>query len=354
MTALYSANLPKKIESASAWKGADLVTQPRRWTRVLNSEEIAEIELATLRFKEAGIAIEEISPENFPLPQIGPHLKTLRNELQNGLGFTLIRGLPVDSFAMEELCTIFCGIGSYLGSMRSQNAQGHILGHVCDIGADLSDSNIRIYQTAKRQTFHTDSCDAVGLLCLKEAMEGGDSLLVATHTLYNEMVRLRPDLIPFLFEPIATDRRGEVPEGKLPFFTIPVLNWYKENLTGLYQRTYINSAQRFTEAPTPDPKHIEALDFFDELANDPDIHLRMRLQAGDMQFVYNHTNLHDRTAFRDHPKLGERRHLLRLWLALPNDRELPPVFRERYGEIEIGNRGGIVVKGTQLNVPLCP
>jgi len=80
----------------------------------------------------------------------------------------------------------------------------------------------------------------------------------------------------------------------------------------------------------------------------------MRLQAGDIQFVYNHTNLHDRTAFRDNPNLGERRHLLRLWLALPNDRELPPVFRERYGEIEIGNRGGIVVKGTQLNVPLCP
>ena len=354
MTALFNTELPKKFDSASAWKGADLATQPERWTQLLDSEQITEIENAAHVFGKSGVAPEAISPETFPLPRFGPVLVALRQELQHGLGFSLIRGLPVDSLSMEQRCTIFCGIGSYLGSARSQNARGHILGHVRDVGADLSDSNVRIYQTTKRQTFHTDSCDAVGLLCLKEAMEGGDSLLAATLTLYNEMARLRPDLVPFLFEPIATDRRGEVPEGQLPYFMIPVLNWYKGNLTGLYQRTYINSAKRFSDAPTPDPKHIEALDFLDELANDPDIHLRMRLQAGDIQFVYNHTNLHDRTAFRDYPEDNKRRHLLRLWLALPNDRELPPVFQERYGKIEIGNRGGIVVEGTRLNVPLLP
>jgi len=76
VNAIYSANLPNKFESSSAWKGADLVRQPTRWTRVLNSEEIAEIDLATVQFNKSGIAIEEISPENFPLPQIGPHLKT--------------------------------------------------------------------------------------------------------------------------------------------------------------------------------------------------------------------------------------------------------------------------------------
>ena len=49
-----------------------------------------------------------------------------------------------------------------------------------------------------------------------------------------------------------------------------------------------------------------------------------------------------------------RRHLLRLWLAIPGDRELPPVFAQRYGSIEIGNRGGIIVQDTRLNVPLEP
>ena len=43
---------------------------------------------------------------------------------------------------------------------------------------------------------------------------------------------------------------------------------------------------------------------------------------------------------------------MRLWLSLPGDRRLPPVFRQRYGSIEIGDRGGIVVADTEFCVPL--
>ena len=76
------------------------------------------------------------------------------------------------------------------------------------------------------------------------------------------------------------------------------------------------------------------------------------LQPGDMQFVYNHALLHDRTGFRDWPDVQKKRHLLRLWLSIPGDRPLPECFKQRYGSIEIGNRGGIITKGTKLNVPL--
>jgi hypothetical protein len=68
--------------------------------------------------------------------------------------------------------------------------------------------------------------------------------------------------------------------------------------------------------------------------------------------VYNHSLLHDRTAFVDHPDSAKRRHLLRLWLSLPGDRHLPPVFTQRYGSITVGDRGGIVVAGTEFCVPL--
>ena len=121
-----------------------------------------------------------------------------------------------------------------------------------DVGADLSNPNVRIYQTSERQTFHTDSTDCVGLLCLREAMEGGDSLLVSTITLYNEVQKRRPDLAEILFQPIPTDRRGEIPPGEKAYFEIPILNWYESRLTGLYQRTYINSSQRLDEAAAPD------------------------------------------------------------------------------------------------------
>ena len=61
--------------------------------------------------------------------------------------------------------------------------------------------------------------------------------------------------------------------------------------------------------------------------------------------------LHDRTGFEDWPALGKRRHLLRLWLSMPGDRALPEIFATRFGSVEIGARGGIVIEGTKLRVP---
>ena len=134
--------------------------------------------------------------------------------------------------------------------------------------------------------------------------------------------------------------------------TIPPLSWHAGHLTVFYQRQYIDSAQRFEGAMRLTPEHVEALDLFDALADDPDLHLKMRLHPGDMQFVYNHAQLHDRTGFVDWPNPEDRRHLLRLWLSIDGDRPLPTCFQQRYGSIEIGNRGGIITKKTRLHAPL--
>jgi hypothetical protein len=341
-----------KIDIPSAWQGAEMKANPDRWLMSLGAREIAELESAAESYLGRRKEIADLTKESFPLPHFGAHLEDLRKKLLRGLGFEVIRGLPVAKYSQEFAATIFCGVGAHLGSARSQNAAGHILGHVRDVGADASDPNTRIYQTSERQTFHTDSSDVVGLLCIREAMEGGDSLLVSTTTIYNEMFARRPDLAALLFDPIATDRRGEVPENEKPYLEIPVLNWHAGFLTGFYQRQYIDSAQRFPDAPRLTPAHVESLDLFDALANSPTLHFGMRLQPGDMQFVYNHALLHDRTGFRDWPNAGQKRHLLRLWLSIEGDRPLPDCFKQRYGSIEIGNRGGIITKGTSLNVPL--
>ena len=168
---------------------------------------------AARAYLDGGGDLGAMTAEAFPLPGLGPKLRELRDALMHGRGFHVFRGLPVESYPIEINAAIFCGLGSHLGSARSQNAAGHILGHIKDVGLDLADPGVRIYQTTKRQTFHTDSTDVVALLCLAEAMEGGDSLLVSTLTLYNEMRRRHPDLWPLLFEPVPTDRRGEVPAG---------------------------------------------------------------------------------------------------------------------------------------------
>ncbi|MCZ6863120.1 MAG: TauD/TfdA family dioxygenase, partial [Alphaproteobacteria bacterium] len=179
----------------------------------------------------------------------------------------------------------------------------------------------------------------------QQAKSGGESMLVSAASIYNACLERRPDLLPRLFDPMATDRRGEIPVGMKPYFEIPVFTWHQGYLTVMYQRQYIDSAQRFPGAMRLTPNHVEALNLFDELANDPSLNLAMMLKPGDMQFVHNHSLLHDRMRFEDWPEPERRRHLLRLWLSVPGDRPLPDCFAERFGTTAIGNRGGIVVPG---------
>jgi len=342
----------KKIFDNRAWLGSELQKKPDLWESHLSLKFISDIEQAANYFLSLDIDLSEINRDSFPLKVFDGYLSELALKLLDGIGFEVIKGLPVKRYSPEMIATIFFGIGAHLGDARSQNADGHLLGHVRDIGANSNDQNTRIYQTAQRQTFHTDSADVVGLICINDAKKGGDSLLVSAVTIFNHMVELRPDLVEYLFDPIATDRRGEVPPGELPYLTIPPLSLEDNLLTVFYQRQYIDSAQRFDDAMKLSKRHVEALDLFDTLANDPALHLSMRLRPGDMQFVYNHAFLHDRTGFVDWAEPNKKRHLLRLWLSMPNDRKLPESFKQRYGSIEVGNRGGIITQKTKLQVPL--
>jgi hypothetical protein len=343
--------LPPEIHDASAWYGPAML-QDTRWLQHFTAAEIAEVEQATRRVAAGpDAAVARLTPADFPLPTLAPRLHALRDEVLNGRGFALLRGLPVQRWSLREAAIAFLGIGCHIGSARSQNAKGHILGHVKDMGLSSDDPNVRIYQTHERQTFHTDSADIVGLLCLQVAKSGGHSALVSSITIFNEMRKRRPDLLPHLFAPIETDRRGEVPVGEKPYFTIPTYNWHEGHLSAIYQRQYIESARRFADVAPLSPAQVEAFDLFDALSNDPALNFHMVLEPGDVQLVHNHTLLHDRTAFEDWAEPAKRRHLLRLWLAPQQARPLPPVFAQRYGSVTPGDRGGIIVPGTQLTVP---
>ncbi len=342
---IMELSLPPEQHNASTWYGPDWVGREHEWILELSAKEIAELEAAGERWNDSlrTADIETIIVQDFNVPTLAPRLLELREELIHGRGFALLRGFPAAQYSEREAAIIFCGLGSHLGLARPQNARGHLLGHVRDLGMTSSDPNVRIYQTNERQTFHTDSTDVVGLLCLNTAKIGGQSLLVSSNTIFNEMRKRRPDLLALLMGPIATDRRGEVPRGMLPYYLIPVFSYFQGYLTAIYQRQYIDSAQRFPDAPKLTSEHIEALNLFDDLANDPRLNFSMKLEKGDMQFVYNHALLHDRTSFEDWPEQDKKRHLLRLWLSVPGDRPLPKIFGEKFGSLQIGDRGGFFV-----------
>lgn len=351
---LSDATLPPEVSDRSVWYGAELAAS-EDWIEQLSNTEIEEareaIEQLELEAKGSTVDLALIKATNYSLPTLGARLQSLLDEVLNGRGFVLIKGLPVGDWTRRQAAIAFLAIGSHLGALRMQNAEGHLLGHVRDLGRSSDDPHTRIYQTRERQTFHTDSSDVVGLLCLQTAKSGGLSSLVSSTTIFNEMRRRRPDLLKVLLDPIETDRRGETPDGSKPYFNIPVFNYYRGLVSAMYQRQYIESARRFPGVPPLTPLQIEALDLLDQLANDPRLHLMMELQPGDIQLVHNHTILHDRTAFEDFPEPERKRHLLRLWLAPRNARPLPEVYAERFGSITPGNRGGVTVPGAKPTIP---
>jgi hypothetical protein len=344
--------LPPELRDRSVWYGAELAKRDE-WIKRLSDAEIDEVRRAVEQVEAKGSSIElaSLTATNCPLPTLGPRLQNLLDEVLNGRGFVLIKGVPVGEWTRRQAAIAFLAIGSHLGALRMQNAEGHVLGHVRDLGRSSDDPHTRIYQTRERQTFHTDSCDVVGLLCLQTAKSGGLSSLVSSTTIFNEMRRRRPDLLKVLLDPIETDRRGETPDGSKPYFNIPVFNYHHGFVSAMYQRQYIESARRFPGVPPLTPLQIEALDLLDQLANDPRLHLMMELQPGDIQLVHNHTILHDRTAFEDFPEPERKRHLLRLWLAPHNARPLPEVYAERFASITPGNRGGVTVPGAKPTIP---
>lgn len=344
---------PGPITGPSAWRGTDLA-RSEEWTVRLSSGDVAELEAALAAVRRRGIALEDIRPPDFPLPALGARLDGLRAELLHGRGFALLRGLPAERYSFADLAALYWGVGAWFGRPRSQNGKGHLLGHVRDLGYDVHDPNVRVYQTTRRQNYHTDSVDIVGLLCVRKSKSGGLSSLVSSVSVFNEIRARRPDVLPTLFAPFHTDRRGEVPEGKRPWFAVPVFNWHAGLLSTIFVRRYIESAQRFPEVPRLTPLQTEALDVFDRVVEDPALVLNMAFEPGDIQLVHNHQVLHDRTEYEDWPEADRKRHLLRLWLCPPDGRPLPPAFADRYGGVEIGDRGGIVLPGARLVAPLEP
>ena len=347
--------MPPEVPGRSAWYGEEMVAR-QDWIEHFSEEEIRELERAVQslesRFDDgARVHLASMIANDVPLPMLAPRRHAIFDQVLNGRGFVLIRSLPVGRWTRRQAAIAFLAIGVHLGNLRMQNAQGHLLGHVRDLGRSSDDPNARIYQTRERQTHHTDSCDVVALLCLQKAKRGGLSSLVSSTTIFNEMRRRRPDLLKVLMEPIETDRRGEVPEGSKPYFTIPVFNYHNGLVSAIYQRQYIESARRFPGVPPLTAQQIEALDLLDQLANDPRLNFTMEFEPGDIQLVHNHTILHDRTAFEDYPEPERKRHLLRLWLAPPNARPLPEIYSERFGSITPGDRGGVTVEGATPTIP---
>ena len=341
------------IDGPGVWYGSDLQTETN-WQYELSGSDQLEVLAAMSEALKRRQRIIDIEKNDFLLPSLSLKLETLKEEVINGRGFCLLRHFPIQGLSFREIAAMYWGLGCHIGSARSQNTHGHLLGHVTDLADSVDNKSVRGYLTNRHLKFHCDSVDIVWLLCLRKAKEGGCSSIVSSYTIHNEMWCRCPELARALYGAIARDRRDEIPPGGGPWYELPVFNYYKNRLAINYLRTHIDMADRHSDALRRSDEIVAALDMVHELANDPMLHLTMQFEPGDIQLLHNHQILHDRTAYKDWDEEDRKRYLLRLWLSPENGIELPKAFAGRYNSIEIGNRGGVLINGMECCVPLTP
>ncbi|HLF38138.1 MAG TPA: TauD/TfdA family dioxygenase [Burkholderiales bacterium] len=318
--------LTEPVGRSIAWKGSELA-QDDSWLHLLSSHAVVELDAALHAVERRGLSLIEITREAFPLPGFGNELKKISEELEYGRGFVQIKGLPIERYTLQQAKVIYWGIGTYLGKAVSQNAKGDLLGDVRDEGLDIRAAGVRGYQTRTTSPFHVDETDVVGLLCWRPAKSGGESLIVSSMALYNELLKRYPWYVGALYNRFNYDWRSEQPKGRPPIYRWPVFEYYEGKLSCRYSRRMIEFAQKTTGIALSEVEK-EAFDIMDGLIDE--MRLKINFDPGDMQFLNNYVILHSRTAFEDDPEPDRKRHLLRLWLTVPDCSRLSPeTLRER-------------------------
>lgn len=309
------------IEGAAAWRGAELVKDPS-WRYRLSADEVDELDRALAGARARGCRLETMRAADLPLPTLSKKIAGWRREVAEGRGFVVIQGLPVERWGEEGASLVFYGLGLHLGVPGAQNPEGDLLGHVRDTGADPRD--VRRYRTSANLAYHCDAADLVGLLCLQPARSGGLSRIASSVSVYNTLLAEKPQLVERLYEPFLLDTLGE---GGIDYIPIHACRHAGGQLRTFWQADYFRSSHDYARAPALDAHELAVLDAYDAIAARPEVHLDMELGKGDIQLLSNHTILHARTAFEDHPEPELRRHLLRLWVSLDPPRRL----RDRAG-----------------------
>jgi len=310
---------------AAAWRGPQIAGS-EEWKIELDETQRAELRAALEHAVGTGRPLRAIGVTDFPLPGLAPMLAAALDDVIDGRGFVLLRGVPLDGLAPEEIEILYWGIGVHLGRPIHQKSEDDLLVHIRDEGVDPSDPLVRGFQTATSLDYHCDSSDVVGLLCVRPAKSGGVSTIVSSVAVHDELVRRSPELAALLHAQWWHDRKSG--DGLDSFFQCSIFAERDGRLFAHYGRSYMESASRHPDIPELDAERVQALDALDALTNSPDFVLNMDFSPGDIQLLNNYTVLHARTGYEDHLEPDRKRELIRLWLTIPRDLGLPEDFAQ--------------------------
>ena len=333
---------PDRVTGSSAWI-RDELAEDKSWIYNLSVTEINEIEAAIELVRQEDLKVYEFGMDDFPLETLSVRLDVIIEQVENGRGCALIRGLDPANYDEDTLKTIYWGLGVHLGVPISQNSQGQLIGHVRDRGGNYFSHNVRGYTTNSRIRPHCDPADTVALLCVQPAKKGGESEISSSTSIYNELLEKSPELLEPLFQGFRFDLRGEGvtdDPDEVTFNQVPVFSYFDAKLSCRFNAKSIIEGQAKIGRPLEDIA-LKAVETVADLASRDDFRYDLAFSQGDIQILNNHTILHARGDFEDHKEVERKRNLLRLWTNLRDGRQLAPEFADR---LNTGPRGGVMLR----------
>ncbi|KAI7837013.1 hypothetical protein COHA_009143 [Chlorella ohadii] len=306
------------VLDAAAWRAKDWAHRMHEAVVALGPGDVAAIKAAVAAFEASGADLSAIQkPEHFPLPaSLTAKLAGVKRDLLHCRGFSLISGLPVCEWTERQCVAAYLGLSVHLGRPQPQSKDGKLVNH-------------REHAHNLEFSVHTDAqADVLGLLCIRQAKEGGVSSFASCLAVHNELLRRgRADLVQCLSGPgwyRDRTRYQDVPEGADPVWDMPVFSYHSGYLTTHYNSSHYRlCAQKWPERCGLTPLQVEAMREFEAIATDPAFQISHRLAPGEIILLHNSSVLHARSAFKDGEAPEERRHLVRLWLGCADDRPQP-------------------------------
>src|SRR3546814_15788857 len=110
-------------DSPIIWAGEDS-PWPRSWARRLTTEMIDEIGEAARDALGRGLSFWRVDRALYPLPRTAALLAQAHDDLDNGRGFTVLAGWPVERFHSEENRMAYALVAAHLGSRVVQHSGG--------------------------------------------------------------------------------------------------------------------------------------------------------------------------------------------------------------------------------------
>jgi alpha-ketoglutarate-dependent taurine dioxygenase len=292
----------------AGWLGAEFDRRALCWD--FTPAHLAAIDELMARLAGDKRPFHEITRADFAHPALDADLAALLAYIKTGPGLVVMRGFPVDKYTPEEMQTLYWGIGAHFGHGCSQSADGDYLGHVTNV-AKAS----RGYTTARELSLHTDSAEIVGLLCVRDAREGGMSIYASSLKVHEIVTREHPEYLTVLERGFRCDRRGEeaLEDDPITPYRVPVFSAQDGVLSTRFVRGVIDRGADALGKPLS-AVETEALEFFEAVAQRDEVRFELTLKPGEASFINNYELLHARTAFVDHDDPAKKRLLYRLWL----------------------------------------